>query len=56
MAWGFSSLAMTGTSLPLRCDNSLDSRYVRSGTHERERNGIDPLLQTEFEVFAIFCP
>ena len=54
MACGFSSLAMTGTSLLVRGDNLLDHADVGGGADEGKRDGIDAVIEAEFEILAIF--
>ncbi len=39
----------------VRRDNLLDGQYVGSSAHEGERNCIDAVIQSEFEIFAVFC-
>ena len=54
MACGFSSLAMTGTSLPVSGNNLLHHADVGGGAHEGNRDRVDAVLQAELEIFTVF--
>ena len=54
MACGFSSLAITGTSLRGAAMICFDHADVGGGAHEGNRDRIDTVLEPEFEVFAVF--